>query len=313
MLCNIKKVQKISLRDCMLFSILLRCREKELSPVTESSLFLQTSKQLLGPINESELLSLLKSGSVSLGAWVYDPVKGWEMVAHNSKWLESHPEAFAKPTKPPVEDNAKSLKEFKSEAKKSHVSGGVSISAEPVWFLIREKRKYGPYSSADLVSQYQKKEISSQSFVWRPGFATWKKFSEIPEFSKESMKYLVSDGENLNVFIKRKFQRSPYEVEIIAHDNSKVLEGKSMVIGEGGLFLSTDKVLHAVGARLKLHFREKDIPSFNAIAEVVSVQKGENSGYCLRFIAISDSDRKKIAKLVTESPQKTTTKRAVNK
>ena len=38
----------------------------------------------------------------------------------------------------------------------------------------------------------------------------------------------------------------------------------------------------------------------NAVAEVVSVMRGESAGYCMRFVALSDSDRRRIAKLVSD-------------
>src|SRR5690606_17893962 len=126
------------------------------------------------------------------------------------------------------------------------------VSADPIWFVIRDKKKFGPYSGADIVGQLQRKEISNGSFVWRPGFATWQKISSVGEFSPDALRRL-GDSPGMDILIKRKFPRAPYKVDVIAHDNKNVVEGQSMVIGEGGLFLAADRLSHKIGSRLKIH------------------------------------------------------------
>ena len=133
--------------------------------------------------------------------------------------------------------------------------------------------------------------------------------SQVGDFSRDSLRRLASDGAGVDILVKRKHVRAPYDVEVIAHDNTKAIEGRTMVIGEGGLFLATPRPMHPLGTRLKLHFREGGTPSFNAVAEIVSVIHQDMPGYALKFVAIADADRKRIAKLVSETSVGSTTKR----
>lgn len=269
-------------------------------------IYFKVKDQDFGPFESVEFEELIAQGKVPLASWVFFEQQ-WVWLSQHQPWLKIHPDFSAKPQQKPSEKTS-SKKAPKLEPVQASVSRSDAIlSTDAVWFVVRNKKKYGPYSASEIVQQVQKKELDTSAFVWRPGFQTWQKLSKVKEFSRENLKALATGGAgatSVDVFFKRKFVRAPYEVEIIAHDNNKVIEGRSMVIGEGGLFLSTDRPLHAVGARLKLHFREGDTPAFNAIAEVVSVVKGDDAGYSMRFVALSDADRKHIAKLVTEKTKK---------
>lgn len=273
--------------------------------MARGDIYIRTKGVDYGPYKETELRSHIKAGRVPFSAWLFFE-EAWVLLGENAQLRALHPEFEPVPESAP--SSAKAVAELVLESKtappaRSRGETG-TVSAEPLWFFIREKKKYGPYSAAELISQLQRKQLDATTYVWKPGFSTWQKMSQVSEFSREAMKRLVSDSEPLDILVKRKHPRAPYEVDVIAHDNTKAVEGKSMVIGEGGLFLATSKTQHAVGARLKLHFRQADTTSFNAVAEVVSVVRGENSGYCMRFVALSDSDRRQIAKLVSERRKK---------
>ncbi|MEW6056241.1 MAG: GYF domain-containing protein [Bdellovibrionota bacterium] len=267
-------------------------------------IYVRTQRKDYGPFSEQELQSQIRAGRVPLTAWLYQDEK-WSLLFETTGLAELHPDFEPKPEKPPVPKQAKKAEALpltlaSAALSQSTASTGGTVSAEPVWFVIRDKKKSGPYSAADIVGQLQRKELMGSAFVWRPGFSTWQKLSQVTEFSRESMNRLAREGTSVDILVKRKFARAPYEVEVIAHDNTRALEGKSMVIGEGGLFLSTPKPTHPIGARLKLHFREGGASAFNAVAEVVSIVRGHMPGYCLKFVALSDSDRKRIAKFVSE-------------
>lgn len=260
--------------------------------------FVRHQGKNFGPYEEKELRAQLKAGRIPLSAWVYREEE-WALLAEIDELRALHPEFENKPAEAPRADKALAPDEFAATAAAfGTVASNTSVSAEPVWFFIREKKKFGPYSAAELTRQLQHKQLDSGTFVWRPGFSTWQRMAQVAEFSREAMRGLASSGPTVDILIKRKFARAPYEVSVVAHDNTRAIEGKTMVIGEGGLFLSTARPSHAVGARLKLHFREGDAPSFNAVAEIISVVRGSVPGYCMRFVAIGEADRRKIARFV---------------
>lgn len=264
-------------------------------------IYIRTQGADYGPYSQTELRAHLKAGRIPFSAWLHLDGK-WQLLAENAELRESHPDYESMPEDAPTKSSASELP-VASKVAMSSGTGAIagSVSAEPVWFFVRDKKKFGPYSAAELVGQLQRKQLEASTYVWRPGFATWQKMSQVNEFSRDAMRRLASDGAPVEILVKRKFTRAPYEVEVVAHDNTRAIQGRSMVIGEGGLFLATERPSHRVGARLKLHFREGEAAAFNAVAEVVSVVRGgEMPGYCMRFVALSDSDRRRIAKLVTE-------------
>jgi hypothetical protein len=265
----------------------------------EDTSYVRARGKTFGPYTKEELSKHIVAGRIPFAAWLYTQ-GSWRLLAEHAELRAQHPDFESAPQQPPEVDSAS--KNLPTELKLAHSSassGPTTVSAEPVWFVIREKKKFGPFSAADIVGQLQRKQLESTAFVWRPGFATWQKMSQVSEFSKDTMKRLATEGTAIDILVKRKFQRAPYEVEVIAHDNTRVIEGRSMVVGEGGLFLAVSRPTHVVGSRLKLHFREGGSDPFNAVAEVVSVVRGDAPGYCMRFVAIADSDRRRIAKLVT--------------
>lgn len=262
--------------------------------VMASDIYIQVKAKSYGPFDESEFKSAVEEGRIPFACWVYRSGE-WKLLAEMTELRRSHPDYSEMPKTTPTSARSKDLNELNTQ----QLASVASISAEPVWFVIREKKKYGPFAAAEIVSQLQNKKLDAAAFVWRPGFSTWQKISQVNEFSKDNMKRLVKDSAGVDVIMKRKHKRAAYDVEVIAHDNTRAIEGKSMMIGEGGLFMSTPKPTHAVGSRLKLHFREGDSPAFNAVAEVVSVVRDPQPGYCMRFVAISDTDRRRIAKYVS--------------
>lgn len=284
-------------------------------------LYVRTRGKLFGPMSEPDLLLSLKDGLVSFSAWIFGfgQDRRWRLLAEIEELRRQHPDYESRPDADPhtaSPESREALRELKAQAKASRAGAcdgeiRATVSAEPVWFYVRDKKKHGPLSAAELVGLLQRKQLDPGTFVWRPGFATWQRMSAVSEFSRDAMKRLATsasaakgDAETVDILVKRKTKRVPYDVEIIAHDNTRAIEGRSMVIGEGGLFLATGRSKHAahkIGARLRLHFREGQAPAFNAVAEVVSIVRGENAGYCMRFVALSDADRRKIAKLVKET------------
>lgn len=262
-----------------------------------TAIFIRSRGSDYGPFNEEEAGNLVASGHVSFAAWVFSG-DTWHRLAAIEQLASRHPEFEALPTHTPDKKTAKT--EIVRSAPAAPV-GGTALSTEAVWFFIRDKKKFGPYSAGDIISQVQRKELAPGAFVWRPGFSTWQRMSQVGEFMASTLKGSAKALEKVDVLVKRKYPRAPYEVDVIAHDNARAIEAKSMVIGEGGLFLATPKPMHAVGTRLKLHFREGGTLAFNAIAEVISVVRGDSPGYCMRFVAVSDVDRKRIAKYVTDT------------
>src|SRR5271156_323828 len=126
-----------------------------------AELFIRTRGSLYGPYSEADLRAQLKSGNVPFSAWVFRE-GSWRLLGEIAELRDAHPEFEERPTEAP-------------QAGKASARGPVakaippaSVSTEPVWFYALNRKRYGPFSSAELVGQLQRKELGSGTFVWKP-------------------------------------------------------------------------------------------------------------------------------------------------
>ena len=201
-------------------------------------------------------------------------------------------------TSPALPSQSPDLKKFTA----SSFDQSFGISNESIWFLYKDKEKYGPYRFLEIVQILQEKKCEAADFVWKPGLSDWERIRNVPEFEPQILKKLANvkslSGVPLEtVFIKRAFPRVPYDSEVILHDDKQVVIGNATTISEGGAFVRVAKPTHQRGDRLKLHFSAAGVPvPFNCIAEVTQVCKTEPTGYCLKFIYLEEEDQDRIAK-----------------
>jgi hypothetical protein len=216
---------------------------------------------------------------------------------------------FPAPKEPPPGIKAKvkeaqPLREFSGHS----FAQEVGISNESIWFLYKDKSKFGPYRYLELVSLLQKNACTPEDFIWKPGFDDWQRIRLTPEFTDEILKKLAHMKSFAvdKVIIQRRFPRVPYDAEVIIHDDLRVMFGSATKISEGGAFLEVDKPTHQKGDRLKLHFTPGGVRvPFNCIAEVITVSKAKPLGYSVKFIYLEEGDRKRIAEFAdTESGDK---------
>ena len=54
-------------------------------------------------------------------------------------------------------------------------------SSEPIWYLLRDDKQYGPYPFHELLRQAELGAVRPEDLFWRPGFTEWTPASSIPE------------------------------------------------------------------------------------------------------------------------------------
>jgi hypothetical protein len=248
-----------------------------------------------GPVTAAELKKRLKAGDFIYTDYLWVPeAEEWQMLA------DYFAGDFPPPTEPPAgiavsgEKKISKEREFKEET----FSQDLGISNEPIWFLYRDNTKFGPYRYLELVRLLQTNACAPDDFVWKPGFQDWTRVRHCSEFEDGVLKKLVhlrNFGAE-KVFIQRRFPRVPYESEVILHDEKRVVFGAARSLSEGGAFLEVNKITHAKGDRIKIHFTPGAVAvPFNCIAEITMVSKGPPLGYNVKFIYLEDEDRKRIS------------------
>jgi len=263
----------------------------------EKEFFVTKAGKLLGPLSKQELQNKIDKTEFSYTDYVWNPeVQEWKMLAI---FFAAN---FPPPVEPPpgIEIKEKEpLKKFKEE----EFSQEIGISNEPIWFVFREKNKFGPYRYLDLVKLLQQNNCSPEDFVWKPSMSDWQKIRLTPEFSDKVLKKLahLKTFSSEKVFLQRRFPRVPYDAEVILHDEHSVHFGNVRSLSEGGAFVQLEKVTHSKGDRLKIHFTPGDVGEpFNCIAEITQVKKDKPLGYNVKFIYLEESDRKRIASFANQ-------------
>ncbi|MGZ3734039.1 MAG: GYF domain-containing protein [Bdellovibrionota bacterium] len=263
--------------------------------MSETSFFVSHSgKKPDGPFTVAELKKRLKAGDLSYTdyLWVQDHEE-WRMLADHFSG------DFPPPKEPPAGITVSGEKKITERAFAGETfSQDLGISNEPIWFLYRDNTKFGPYRYLELVRLLQTNACAPDDFVWKPGFQDWTRVRHCTEFEDPVLKKLVhlrNFGAE-KVFIQRRFPRVPYESEVILHDEKRVVFGAARSLSEGGAFLEVNKITHAKGDRIKIHFTPGAVSvPFNCIAEVTMVSKGPPTGYNVKFIYLEEEDRKRIA------------------
>ena len=232
-----------------------------------------------------------------------------ELAFHDYVWLNEESEwafltrffqaDYPPPLTPPSGIAEKSKKPKLKEFSEDTFAQNIGISNEPVWFVYREQTKFGPYRYLEVVRLLQKKDCSSDDFIWKPGFADWQKIAATSEFAEKVLQKMlhVKHFGSEQIFVERRFPRIPYDGEVILHDDQRVLFGSAKQLSEGGAFVEVPRPTHQKGDRLKIHFTPGQMKApFNCIAEITQVTKTKPVGYCLKFIYLEEEDRKRIAK-----------------
>lgn len=51
------------------------------------------------------------------------------------------------------------------------------------WYVLQNQRRLGPIKKRDVLHLLVKEKLQASSYVYRPGFANWKRLGEVPEFT----------------------------------------------------------------------------------------------------------------------------------
>lgn len=300
--------------------------------MAKNGFYVSHKSATLGPLSEADIRGQLKKQELAFTDYVWLPdQEQWQMLALH--FVSDFPAPTAPPdgvemsggantaavAAVPVEatsqpaTTAKAVPQGPPDLKKydkSAFNQEFGISNEQIWFVYRDKEKYGPYRFLEMVHLLQEQKVERTDFIWKPGMNDWERVRDVPEYGQDILEKL-SDAKDFQgvdmktIFIQRAFPRVPYDSEVILHDDQQVVIGAATTLSEGGAFVEVPNPVHKRGDRLKLHFSAAGVPvPFNCIAEVTQVCKTEPTGYCLKFIYLGQDDQKRIQKFAEKEVRK---------
>ncbi len=234
-----------------------------------------------GPWSLNEISQKLSSKELEWNDYIYDQkLEDWVLILE----FPALTSLFNKSFKNPI-----------VEVKSTKVSN--DTENDRAWYILKQNNNYGPFSKQEMVQMLQSKTLFEYDFIWKKNQDSWKRLSDIEEFSPQQIKAMYQvwsadkDGE---IFYRRRHARADYQSSLIVHDRTKIYAAHSLEISAGGAGLTIDKADFAMNNELYLHFRPSDqVPAFNAVCKVV-MKTGIKYG--VQFTHVSAAIKDVIAK-----------------
>lgn len=270
--------------------------------------FIFKDNNILGPIADEDIISLINSGTLKLSDFVFDDnSKNWFQL-FDLPLVKSSFKA-EKPDSSPL--NKKAIAVSKKEIQSLiSMSGQTDLSLkvpksflEKDWYILRGKKKHGPFKYLDVVKMLNKKSLADHDMIWNKDFKSWNKISDLQAFSsyyinQVRQSYLPELG---NIFFRRKFARKKISGKSFLHLNEDYWTGHLNEISPSGVSITmqqTDANL-VPGDIVNLHIRpNENCEAFNTKSEIVSKwyrdKNFAQSPLCLsfKFNSIKDKDKK---------------------
>ena len=210
-----------------------------------------------GPWSLNEISQKLLSKELEWNDYIYDQkLEDWVLILEFSALTELFNKSFKNPI-------AEVKTPTTSDDKEAHRA----------WYILKQNNNYGPFSKQEMVQMLQSKTLFEYDFIWKKNQDSWKRLSEIEEFSPQSIKAMYQvwsadkDGE---IFYRRRHARADYQSSLIVHNRIKIYAAHSLEISAGGAGLKIEDAEFSLNNELFLHFRPSDqVPAFNAVCKIV--------------------------------------------
>jgi hypothetical protein len=231
--------------------------------------YLSKNRETLGPYSVERIRQMLERGQILATDYIFlEEIQDWISL------LEFLPEqAQAKPSKAKVEE--------------------VKINDND-WFVLKDEKRFGPYSFLEMVKMLQEKHVCEYDYVWKPGMQDWCKLAEAEDFSHNSLK-VVSLREVVPK-ARRRYPRISLGTSLVVHNNNKVWKGESLEISEGGCRFSLTDSNIEVGSKVTILFKPNHLlPPFHAIGEITNKTSGTHATtYSLKFTEVESQIKRTI-------------------
>ena len=229
----------------------------------------------VGPVNESTIADLLKSGTLNEESYVW--TKGFEnwakvnTVKELSTYLHVEEESTSS-----VEGFGIDWSQIAKDEKVFMIKIGLDRGTKEV--------EYGPYSMEELKRAFDEKRINDKTFVFIQGMESWVFLAELPIYQTifSSMPPVIEEID------RRNNTRKPFVARLLFHDDAVVYEGVCRDISIGGMQVLVSSFPGKIGDVISMNVHPENTKyNFVAKAEVVRILDG-SQGFSLRFIDIGE-------------------------
>jgi hypothetical protein len=262
-----------------------------------SSWYYVRGSDRIGPVEESELVSLFNDGTLNDESYVW--TKGFD----NWQRAKTVDQLQALLASDEVQELPQGLSELQ-EIPKTTTLQLATLAEDHVCITIKIGRdrgandevEYGPYSIEQLRRAYQEKRINGKTLVYVTGMENWQFLAETDLFDRitSDMPPVIDEAD------RRMYIRKPFVARLFFHDRQEVYEGVCRDISIGGLQILVANFPCKSGDEVKLNVHpENGAESFTATGKVVRVLEG-GQGFSLRFHDLSEQAIKAITSYIDQ-------------
>jgi len=260
------------------------------------------NNERVGPVDESEILTLIHSGELTESNYVWK--KGYENWTSLSKSpeLKIHLKLSVEEN---IQENASVSSDVPEVIEKveeyQNDFNWNNILDSDQRFMIKvgvdrgvKEEQYGPFSIEMIRNLLNEKRVNEKTLIFAPGMGNWTLLGKVPQFEK-----LLDSSEITEEFSeKRDHDRKPIVARLFFHDSRTVFEGVCRDISIGGLQIMIANFPGKIGEVVKLNVHpEKNEFSFTAEGKVVRLLNG-NAGISVRFVNMSHESINKISNYI---------------
>ncbi len=285
--------------------------------MSESQKFYISIKGLQnGPYTVEHIAEMLQSRAINITDFIYNPIKSdWELLIENHE-LKSVL-LKEKPVMPPsgIAKNSEKIINKEVEVNRQEVLADIKPLSDSEakqrlaqqWHINKGEKIFGPFKYLEVVKLLKDNDIFDFDFVKHGGMESWERLAEIDVFQDEEINRLftIKDTEIFKTLNTRYYVRADYKTGIIAHDNEKVFQGKTLDLSLKGAAVVIKNAMLVPGQKINVFFKATaDVPAFKAECEIVNkryseslITQADEVVYGLRFDEINTEITEKINNL----------------
>ncbi len=129
------------------------------------------------------------------------------------------------------------------------------------WYIVRNDKKYGPYTTDEMIQLRQQRKVFEYDLVWKQGLRQWKPLIQTEEFSTQAMVERSLRGEVCEVLNRRQWPRVKKEASLLVHNNVGLWPAKTINISVGGALVELNTPFLNPNDQIHLHFQNNDLDS----------------------------------------------------
>lgn len=125
------------------------------------------------------------------------------------------------------------------------------------WYIARGNKKYGPYSTEEMIQLRQQRKAFESDLIWKQGLRQWKPLIQTDEFSAHAMAERALKAEACTVFNRRQWPRVRKELPLVVHNEDELWSARTINISLGGALIELNTPYLKPGDTIHIHFQSE--------------------------------------------------------